>query len=446
MKDKTIILTMIFVLMFSSATAISFAEEQAAVASDESMTSYSSPDGNTAFGQNQYYSVVFDGEGDAIVAAKIKLQNTGKENLTKINIEIPGKGVRMINMMQEVQKTQKQCNNWNDICLEYNENQGCQRYERKCSSWYEQPSWPLSYYTVDRIEHNLSKSSAFDLTLPVALESQQTGTIIFYYKVSGYAGKSLGVYDFDFETMKLNQDVNQVRVSINVIDGLYMSGGQSNIDYRSDAGFTAMEKATIASGAGIQSDELSSFSNNIEYQQGYVKTAQGLDPLESFHVKGKYASSWLMLHKLGLLIGIIIGMGVISLLFWGVKHMIVSKNESAFVLVGVSAGSAILIVASWVVFGYVVENMNNWIGYQYGSLVSLLMILLAAIINLALIFGPSIYMGFQRGVKYGFIVFGITLVVTVFLAIVFVILLALMQGSSTPIYRTMLQTAGSMMG
>ena len=90
--------------------------------------------------------------------------------------------------------------------------------------------------------------------------------------------------------------------------------------------------------------------------------------------------------------------------------------------------------------------MSSWIGYQYGGLVALLMILLAAIINLALLFGPSIYMGFQRGVKYGFIVFGITLVVTILLAIVFVILLALLQNNSPPIYRTMMETASSMMG
>lgn len=444
MKNKTIISMILIVLMLSLVSAASLALQEAEVTS-EKMISYPYPDGNMAFGQNQYYSVVFDGEGDAIVAAKIKLQNTGKENLTKLSIEIPGEGVRMINIMQEVQKTQKQCNNWDEVCLEYDENQGCLRYERKCMNWYEQPSWPPYYYTVDKIEHKLSKSSTFDLALPAALESQQTGTLIFYYKVSGYAGKSLGVYDFDFETMKINKDVNQIRVSINVLDGLYLSGGQANIDYRSDIGFMSMEKASSAMEQGTQSNELNQFSSMIEYQQGYTKTAQGLDPLESFHVKGTYATSWFMLHKLGLLIGIIMGIGVILLLFWGVKHMIVSRNESAFVLVGVSAGAAILIVASWVVFGYLVHNINRWIGYQYGGLVALLMILLAAIINLALLFGPSIYMGFQRGVKYGFIVFGITLVVTILLAIVFVILLALLQNNSTPIYRTMMETASSAM-
>ena len=35
------------------------------------------PIDGAGLGQNQFYSVVFDGEGDAIVAAKLKIQNIG---------------------------------------------------------------------------------------------------------------------------------------------------------------------------------------------------------------------------------------------------------------------------------------------------------------------------------------------------------------------------------
>ena len=77
------------------------------VTADKMIAPYS-PQFN-GMGFNQYYSGFFDEEGDAIVAAKLAIQNTGKEDVNAIIIEIPGKSVQVINALQESLETRKEC-------------------------------------------------------------------------------------------------------------------------------------------------------------------------------------------------------------------------------------------------------------------------------------------------------------------------------------------------
>lgn len=386
-----------------------------------------------AFGQNHFYSVIFDGEGEAIVAAKLKVQNTGKENISEMQIEIPGKSVRIVNMMQEVQKKEKKCSYWEKVCVSYDkETDTCNEFKDKCSNWYVQDIWPPFYYTINRTSEQLSKSVKYSLELPSPIAEQETGTILIYYKVEGYADKTLGAYDFDFETIKLNQDVNQVRVAVNVIEGLYMKGGKANVDYRS--GFSVMEKAAPAMSAdGVQSQDLQQFSSQIEWQDGYVKTTQGLDPWESFHVKGKYATSWLMLHKLGILIALVVFIAIIGGIVMAFKKIMSSKKESLLALFGIGTGAAILLILTWVFLGYIMDKVGIWIGWQYSALISLMMVLLGVIMTLALLFGPAIYIGITKGAKNGLIVFGIEIAMLLVLSIIVVIILAVLNQSPPPV-------------
>ena len=94
------------------------------------------PIDGTGLGQNQFYSVVFDGEGDSIVAAKLKIQNIGKEPLKELNIEIPGENVRLINIMQEAIRFQKIC--------------GAYDPKGNCSYYYDQQVWPPEYYSIEK--------------------------------------------------------------------------------------------------------------------------------------------------------------------------------------------------------------------------------------------------------------------------------------------------------
>ena len=390
--------------------------------------------GGDSFGQNQYYSVVFDEEGDAIVAAKLKIQNTGKDNLTEIEIEIPGESVRIVNMLQEVQQKDKVCSYWEKICTDYDEDSGtCGQYKETCSSWYWQNRWPALYYAIEKNVGLLSKSVRYDLKLPFPIQEQDTGIILVYYKVQGYVDKGIGTYDFDFETIKLNRDVDDIRVSVSVQEGLYLKGGEAKVDYRT--GFGALEKAAAYS-EGVQSDDLQRFSSQIEYEQGYVKTARGLDPWESFHVNGEYATSWLMLHKLSVFFGSGFVLLILAGIFFGFRKLIQSKGSFAS-LFGIGSGSAVLLIITWFLFSFLIKNIGRWMDWRNSELVMLLLVLLGGIVTLAMLIGPPLYVGLTSGVKSAFIVLGITIVMLIMLSIIIVIFLSVTQGPQYPMYRVM---------
>src|SRR3989344_5147217 len=50
---------------------------------------------------NQYYTVTFDGEGEASVIGKLNFYNFGKNQINNIRLEIPGNNIRIINIVQE---------------------------------------------------------------------------------------------------------------------------------------------------------------------------------------------------------------------------------------------------------------------------------------------------------------------------------------------------------
>ncbi len=374
------------------------------------------PPGGT-LGQNHYYSVVFDEEGEAAVGAKLQVQNTGKEELKELVIEIPGKNIRMINIVQEVQTKQKRCIYW---------------AEKECMQWEEYEGWPQKYYSVESKEEELSKSRKYTLKLPVPMEEQKTAVILLYYKVEDYAEKSLGTFDFDFETLKVGQDVNQIRVAVNVQEKLYLKGVEGEIEYR-DSVEAPMAKLAVAEASGAESQQLQDFSNRLEWMNGMVRTASGLDPWESFHVTGEYARSKLALYK-GTITGVAVALiAFITLMAYGIKRA-ASKRENKALEVSIAGiGSGFVLTLVWVVFGYMLKNLNTWIGYQYSDLLAIFIVLMAAIISLVLLVGPALYIGYKAGAKYGFITAGVMLVTMVVLAIIIIVILALTTAKPEPI-------------
>ena len=374
------------------------------------------PIDGAGLGQNQFYSVVFDGEGDAIVAAKLKIQNIGKDNLKELSIEIPGEDVRLINIMQEVIRFQKIC--------------GAYDPKGNCSYYYDQQVWPPEYYSIDKNTEKLSKSAKVTLNLPAELKEGETGTVLLYYKTDSYVKKSLGVFNFDFETIKWIFDTDRIRVAVNVQQDLYLEGVKGKIEYQDN--FAAAEKALVS---GVQSQDLQQFSSQIEWQQGIVKEASGLDPYESFHAKGRYAKSWLNLNKGGIGVGVLITLIVLGFLYYFVYRKI--KNvKGNIVLKAISIGvfSGIVSIVLWIIVSFLLDWIRQFIYYQYNSLLTLLIILIVGIISLVLIFGPALYFGFKHGFMNGIWCLGACLITLMVMGIVAIIIFSLLQQNPVPIY------------
>ena len=387
---------------------------------------------DSGFGQNHYYVVNFDEEGEAAVAAKLVIQNTKKQEITDVVVEIPGQSVRIINAIQEARESTRKCRYWDDICIWYNNNI-CEKHAKKCYEWYYDYQPYQTYHTIDYDYEILSKSVKYTLHLPVNVSEQQTTTILLYYKATGYVDQSLGVYNFDFETAKLNYDINKIRVAITVQEDLYFKGGKTRIDFRPNSG--VMSKSLAAEGA--RSDEMQSFSSQITYSPGYVKEAQGLDPWESFHVKGKYASSWFALYKAWIILVLL----ALAAVVWGTNLFLINKVKKVrrpklnkkVKPVTVGFFNSLVLIGFWFLLSVFMKWFSRVIYYTYEGFLFPLIILFASLIILVLTFGVPIYMGIKHGLSSGVI----TMLSQIFWMFVFLIVIAFLLtifGSSPTIY------------
>lgn len=219
-----------------------------------------------------YYQAVFDGEGEAAVIAKIIQLNTGKEDISKIVLEIPGR----VNIRYVFQETQVRANDG--------------------YPYYDYPYYGKKYSTPDFAEEQLSWSKKITVNLTNPIKQGDTGSLIIYYKAAGYAKKNVN-FDFDFETIKSPFDTPYLRVAVNVDDDLSLRGGETKTTYiQNIATFESLSAPKGVAIAGEQANFIKTISDNVVYAGGYVKTKTNLDPWESFHVTGRYneKNAWLL--------------------------------------------------------------------------------------------------------------------------------------------------------
>jgi len=409
------------------------------------MPGYVPPINDGVFGQNQYYSVVYDGEGEAAVGAKLLIQNNGKEKIDSTIIEIPGTGIRMIRAVQEVYGKEQYCYKWDQVCVDEDE-YSCTKYERQCDDWrWRSKTYEPAYYSLDPEEEELSESVKYTFKLEKPLGEQEQSAILLYYKVPKSAEKKFGVFNFKFETAKTPYDVNSVRVAVNTQEELYLKGGEAETQYRATYD-TAFKEMSAPSEIGIQSKALSNFSNQITHTNGYTKTTSGLDPWESFTVEGKYAKSRATLY-MGAIIGWVIGAlafltGLGFLIRWLIRRSAKKRKLNSTSKInrpellplkivglgmGVAVGIIILIILSSLLFQIISSNIH----YQYRSLIGLLIILLNGILVLASITGSSLYFGIKHGAIKGVLVLVTTITSLLILGIIVVIVFAIFQGGMT---------------
>ncbi|MEM2918436.1 MAG: hypothetical protein QXY62_02945 [Candidatus Altiarchaeota archaeon] len=345
-----------------------------------------------------YYSIIYDEEGDAIVAAKLIIQNTKNENLKEINLEIPG-FISVYNLVQEV-------------------------YESKRYPYYEYNYYYGStFYPIKYEKEQTSSSTILKLKLPKIVGIQNQTSIILLYKIPKATKVDfLGNHEFDFETIidKNAALIQNVRVAINVQEGLILKGGKANVEYKPDY-FTTFETMKIPE-SGIQSGELSDFSSRITYAIGLVKNAHNLDPFESFHVRGKFSNAAWKLYFWEILLVFV----VITLLLLSIKFFLWKKIKNAFAPKRVftkgeeQAHDYGKIFIRATIFGFIsavlvsitffaLMFLSGWFFglFYYSSYIMItpLFMLFGILIMTIVLFGPSIYVGAKYGVLEGLLTF-----------------------------------------
>src|SRR3989344_6425483 len=218
----------------------------------------------------QFYTVTFDGEGEALVTLKIVIP----KHEDALTVEVPGRNIRILNAIQETKSLQTNCVEYNNQCVAGRErvcvqwdpveyyspgvrhipqclkyetvDNPCIRQEQVCMRSQQTYGWPYTYHPLTYTTEALSRSTLFTFT-PVKSDST---TILLSYKV-GTAKKSLGIWYANFETAKIAQDTDGVRVALNVIPEFHLKGAASFVDY--NPGLLAEMKMTSA----MESSQLS---------------------------------------------------------------------------------------------------------------------------------------------------------------------------------------------
>ncbi len=378
-------------------------------------------------GTSQYYSVIYDDEQEAAVAAYVTVQNTGLGNITQLSMEIPGSNVRLVNAIQEFREPSKYCSNWQDVCTSLSGDL-CESYSRKCISWStDYYNSNPSYYALGRSVEQLSFSAKYAVNLEKPIAAGETATLILYYKSSGTASESLGVSEFSFETIKIPYDTQTVRVALNVQPDMHLKGSTSKV--RSLPNF---DMAASFASKGIASPELSTLSSSIRYQDGYVKQAYGLDPWESLVVKGSYSSSWLALYWPKLLMWMAIGAAVIAaavLLIAFIVRKLREGSRNILPKMILAAFSGTMLSLFMFIVSVFLLSMTRF-GY-YGQPLALLLLLFVFLLVFAALLAPSVYIG----IRHGFAVGAVTFIITVVTAIVVVVgLFFLIMLVSPPVF------------
>ncbi len=300
----------------------------------------------------------------------MEFQNTGQEDLNTIEIEIPGQ-VELLNSLQEVEYEVESEGSWQGYYTDY------------------------KYYTLNPEIDQDSDSATLTFELSESIGEQDQAVIILYYKAYGYVEESLGVYDFEFETIKSDVNVEYVRASINVVNNLYLKGVESEIDYIRS--YPLMETMSVAdSMEGVSNENLKDYSRSIQYQWGQVEEGNALDPNENLIVSGSYSKSQLLLNVWNVVAGIVAVLVIVGLVIYSLTSLNIKKKQKGkeILISGFISGLSLVLVFG--LSSYIINNLWNWVGYELHTMVSAMVFLIALIFSVATLILPPVYLGFRH--------------------------------------------------
>lgn len=164
----------------------------------------------------------------------------------------------------------------------------------KATITYYQPDY-RSFYKKITVKQD---GNSFTLTLPEELKSSEDTTVVLVYNLTGVAKKHLGVYNYDFKTLKTNNRVSQSTVAISVDNNYVLEGSADDtINYKTGGTKDIAESLKNGSNLSVSDNSaISSYVGSIGNNGTVTKTATNLAPQETLNVTGRYATNEFLLH------------------------------------------------------------------------------------------------------------------------------------------------------
>jgi hypothetical protein len=383
----------------TKAVAKFFAAFFVAVAALAGFAAPSSAQSELLFGQSHYYSVVFRGNGEAIVYAKLVIPNPGDTPLADLSFEVPGAVPTEMAIYQMT--VPAPCNRYLPMtsgmivqpCAEY----GTPNYDNS----YYYGTGQAHYTKVDFT----NSGNLYKFTLPNPVAANDTTAVVVAYAARGYVKDSFGLFKFDFETLKVPSRITKLQVAVDVDSDLILKGKQAVVNYAVPAAANSTGLGLAAGQADISSQEFNNTVSSIGSNGAMVKTASNLSPNESFTVKGEYAASWWRLNLFGIVMTVVIIILIIVGLWLlrrsmnkrkGKKteaeaakaHALVSNDWISLTNALVSFGSVVLMVLASRALPVVTSVMNR----VYDPTLSMALVLAVVLFYALAIFAPGIVM------------------------------------------------------
>lgn len=394
-------LLFLFVLLLFSIKAPSVA------AQETNMMPFRPPDTTPILGQEHAYSVMFRGNGDAVVSMRANFTNEEEGPTNILSFRIPRVEPRRVSAFQIISDQ-----------------------EPNYYQWYGQAK-----YQKSKTEFS---GDILTITLPQSVKPTKSGSVLIVFSATGYAKKNpFGAYSYTFETFKVKDaSVSKATIGISVDSDLILDGAKGSVNYR----FSEADTMSMALGSekmAVASPQLDQMYNQVGYGT-ITKSTSNLEPLESYTVKGRYADSAIRLYGKGILIGLGIFIAtVILLIFMGRK--ITSSSAAIILPIGGSFLSAALIAVYTAGLFLLRTTIQQVVSYEMVGVVFILITIISIGIYGFLLIAPSILVGLRRGITWGLGTFGLTILFLVINAVIMIVVLMLLYGNGNqpPIYNMM---------
>lgn len=410
-------------------------------------------------GQNHAYSVTLRGNGEAVIASRVTFTNTGDDELAKLSFRVPRVEPKDALAFQVIQEAR--CIRYKPVPQELL--RSGQPYTPECQEYHEPDYFQYWYGNAkyQKAETDLSTDTII-IKLPNAVKSNGSGSLLLYFRAFGYAKKNvLGVYNFTFETLKVEDRIRELTVGITVDDDLHLAGAKGKVQYRIDesAGM-AMKEMTLSAPAA--SPQLDSYYQQIGGGE-IVKKASNLQPLDSYTVKGKFAESRLALYVQPILVWGLVGLVLLTLMLFSAvksvqfiartldKSQVDQKNTQGNITPDVVGVFTLSFAAGFLIISYTVllllgrNLLGSYYNYEYQFLFAILTVIISLGVFGFLTLSPALIMGVRRGLLWGLATFGMTIAWLVIDAIIALVIVSVLsrytQTSIMPMMESIKRTA-----
>jgi len=359
------------------------------------------------FGQNHFYTVIFRGNSESVVYAKLVFTNSEDKPISDFSFTMPG--ASSDEMVAYQMKLPQQCIQYDYLkpespCIQYRDADYLQNYQ-----YYPYGNSQKTEY--QKLQFTKS-GGLYKLTLATPVEPNKSAAVIVAYAAKGYVEESAGLFKFNFETLKVPARINQIRVTVDVDSDLFLKGKRASVDY----GTRSFGVADLAAPSAVSSGSLDNVVSKIGSYGPIMKNASNLFPNESFIVRGEYATSWVRLY-IGSILMMILVVAILLTIIYFMSCFLKKRHESVSSVTAASPNSsANPMQNSFPGLPVHFADISHFTNALLGLLSAVLVIVLSASFNGFMNFLQGI-IGFN--VNPAFLIIGFIAIILVYLLVIF---------------------------